>query len=383
MHPPMMGSVLMTACMMIALGGAPAVSWRVLGWGTGSKDGVEPRETQAQVRHAEREVPASLLQTDGEVMAQAFQDWFGKTEQPDLSEGEKQIVSYGVALFRELEQGGSDRSRDCFKKAAMALRANCSSAKLKDDTRIWYAVELTRCEVSTAGKVLPPACEPVTRGTRVRATECVSELSTVGQLWTTYSGYFRDVTLMCYSVRFDLEKDDLKSLYRNVTAALLATHSVEKRRLKHASAANEVIGKVTEGLQDILSTVKTLVTEKLSRLGDLIETKEVRLGDSLNAQRELAEAAYRSMGAVVEKVQNDLGSIHKGETALAFSQQAAQSHAILAELSSAFDGLRHAAESSQAVVADMSEALNASLARFQDMATFAQKAVEKRWVACF
>lgn len=56
------------------------------------------------------------------------------------------------------------------------------------------------------------------------ALKCVEAFSRVPQLWTSYSGYFKEVVNMCFSVRYEIERTQLSDLYRNLTLSQLSSY---------------------------------------------------------------------------------------------------------------------------------------------------------------
>ncbi|KAI9486609.1 MAG: hypothetical protein EXX96DRAFT_549728 [Benjaminiella poitrasii] len=84
------------------------------------------------------------------------------------------------------------------------------------------ALMLTLCELSSARIAIPFECQNVIENTRKEKKEnrikhCVQKLSTLPQTWTSYSGYFRDVVIMCFAIRYPMEKDILERLHANIT----------------------------------------------------------------------------------------------------------------------------------------------------------------------
>ncbi|KAI9272498.1 hypothetical protein BY458DRAFT_508957 [Sporodiniella umbellata] len=94
---------------------------------------------------------------------------------------------------------------------------NGCQSLMKDTTleNMKYAIALTLCELSSA-KIKPPnECYRLEKPKQTGL--CIQKLSFSPQAWTSYSGYFRDIALICFAIRYPLEKEILERLYRNIT----------------------------------------------------------------------------------------------------------------------------------------------------------------------
>ncbi|KAK3822145.1 MAG: hypothetical protein J3R72DRAFT_358675, partial [Linnemannia gamsii] len=94
-----------------------------------------------------------------------------------------------------------DSKPDCFKDAARALRQGCKSIDIDEDEKTRYAIRLTTCEIATANMPVPQEChslvaaesDPHQQPKTNDIGRCVQSLGRIPQLWTSYSGYFREV----------------------------------------------------------------------------------------------------------------------------------------------------------------------------------------------
>ncbi|KAI8599348.1 hypothetical protein EDD21DRAFT_339906 [Dissophora ornata] len=191
-----------------------------------------------------------------------------------------------------------DHKPDCFKKAARALRHDCKNIEMDEDEKTKYAIRLTGCEIATADMPVPIECcgisssmdkEPEDRRkpTSADITRCVQSLGRVPQLWTSYSGYFREVKVMCLAVRYSLEhgnfnqiktlliwlfllpsdatflsSEDLRNMQRNLTLShaeqiallreqrreLIETHRLETVRLQEILDIHSTITREVESM---------------------------------------------------------------------------------------------------------------------------------------
>ncbi|RIA86250.1 hypothetical protein C1645_878771 [Glomus cerebriforme] len=126
----------------------------------------------------------------------------------EISSEEKMIIEHGQASLAILE-----KKHDCFKEATMALKNGCKDIDLSNNDKMQYAVRLTKCELATANLAFPMECD----GFDHNIGKCIESISRTPQFWTTYSGYFREVSQMCFAMRYSLERDLLEEFNRNIT----------------------------------------------------------------------------------------------------------------------------------------------------------------------
>lgn len=75
------------------------------------------------------------------------------------------------------------------------------------------AIEMSVCEFESAGVEYPAECSANEKD----YDTCIWKLGLVPQYWTTFSGNFRDIGLFCEGVSRNNEKEQLISLYLNIT----------------------------------------------------------------------------------------------------------------------------------------------------------------------
>ncbi|KAF9088944.1 hypothetical protein BGX23_007014 [Mortierella sp. AD031] len=191
-----------------------------------------------------------------------------------------------------------DSKPDCFKEAARALRQGCKSIDIDEDEKTRYAIRLTACEIATANMPVPQECHLLATAennlgqqpTTNDVGRCVQSLGRIPQLWTSYSGYFREVKVMCLAVRYSLEHDELRRLQRNLSR----THSDQIVLLKEQ--------------QRVLTETSRLETERLKELSDLHSTIATEVNSMLYSAGTLRDA----LRSVTEEVSKLTQSIEKG-----------------------------------------------------------------------
>ncbi|ORX76208.1 hypothetical protein BCR32DRAFT_304069 [Anaeromyces robustus] len=104
---------------------------------------------------------------------------------------------------------------DCFQNSIKTLKYGCLEMELDDNKKMEYAVELTLCELTSANISVPTECRHDQKNRSM--AKCVENISRYSQLWTSYSGYFKDVVNMCYAIRYPLERNLLQNIHRNIT----------------------------------------------------------------------------------------------------------------------------------------------------------------------
>ncbi|TFK28577.1 hypothetical protein FA15DRAFT_633867 [Coprinopsis marcescibilis] len=99
------------------------------------------------------------------------------------------------------EVAALSREPDCFHRVGKALEFRCGEADLRQPERVTAAIAMTLCEVSTAKHYsIPLECGSftadnlsVSRPKPAVQGSCVDALSRSTQLWSSYSGYMREI----------------------------------------------------------------------------------------------------------------------------------------------------------------------------------------------
>ncbi|KAG0250284.1 hypothetical protein BG011_008511 [Mortierella polycephala] len=205
-----------------------------------------------------------------------------------------------------------EQKPECFKKAARALRQGCKNIDMDEDEKTRYAIRLAACEIATAEMPMPIECQQVSaaepeHGHGIAAHEigrCVQSLGRVPQLWTSYSGYFREVKVMCLVVRYSMEHEDLRTLQKNLTQfhadqiallrlqrkELVETQRVETERLEQIMNMQSTL---SMEMHSILITTAALRDSLSSIFGDL--SKMTRYSEEGITQQSVALSNIRDM----------------------------------------------------------------------------------------
>ncbi|KAJ3150503.1 karyogamy protein [Geranomyces michiganensis] len=92
------------------------------------------------------------------------------------------------------------------------------------------AVYFTRCEIATANIPIPNECKMQAVDRDVYP--CIEILSHAPQLWTSYSGYVREVVNMCFAIQYENHRDNVEQLFSNVTAHQISSYRLLRRQHK-------------------------------------------------------------------------------------------------------------------------------------------------------
>jgi hypothetical protein len=122
--------------------------------------------------------------------------------------------------------------------------------------------------------------------------------------WTSYTGYFREVTRMCFAVRQPLEREQMQQLFRNLTVAqllntrMLQQHSADILRM-HTEQAT-LLAELREG-QEALQKVTKDAAIQAKNLNERLERAGTRLEGVQGAVTRLEQMQTASAVRIVEQ----------------------------------------------------------------------------------
>ncbi|CAG8618246.1 19137_t:CDS:10 [Rhizophagus irregularis] len=149
-------------------------------------------------------------------------------------------------------------------EATTTLKNGCKNVNLSNNDKIQYAIRLAKCELATANLAFPMECDDIDHD----VGKCIESISRIPQFWTTYSGYFREVSQMCFAMRYSLERDLLEEYNRNVT---FKYHHI----LKHL---HEIMMTLRKEEVNRLSQIKKFLTNMAKDVNELEETTSFNMG---------------------------------------------------------------------------------------------------------
>ncbi|GES84636.1 nuclear fusion protein [Rhizophagus clarus] len=177
----------------------------------------------------------------------------------EISNEERMIIEHGQAALTTLE-----KKQDCFKEATITLKNGCRNINLSNNDKMQYAIRLTKCELAIANLAFPMECDDFDQD----IGKCIESISRIPQFWTTYSGYFREVSQMCFAMRYSLERDLLEEYNRNVT---FKYHHI----LKHL---HEIMMTLRKEEVNRLSQIKQFLINLAKDVNELEETTSFNIG---------------------------------------------------------------------------------------------------------
>ncbi|KAI8815662.1 uncharacterized protein EV422DRAFT_347748 [Fimicolochytrium jonesii] len=172
-------------------------------------------------------------------------------------------VAFRGHLTREarlaIEQAGSklqlyeSKPGGCFKHAVASVKKGCEMLHVHEIEKVRYAVDLTLCEIATGNIPIPASCQAESYQTDVYG--CVEMLSHVPQLWTSYSGYLREVVNICFAIQYESHQSHISQLFENVTLQQITNlRLLVKHRREMKVWHGDEMGRLSalEGLQRVL-----------------------------------------------------------------------------------------------------------------------------------
>lgn len=77
------------------------------------------------------------------------------------------------------------------------------------------AIQLSICEFENSKVTYPSSCYNMINDNDFDS--CIFDIERAPQYWTTFSGYYREITKICYEESLPFEKEQIISLYSNIT----------------------------------------------------------------------------------------------------------------------------------------------------------------------
>ncbi|KAK6464581.1 Tht1-like nuclear fusion protein-domain-containing protein [Scheffersomyces coipomensis] len=114
---------------------------------------------------------------------------------------------------------GKTTKNECIKQAISNIIAGCVEEgvdSLDPVSRKISSVKLSICEFKTSGIDYPHSCH----GTNIDYDACIFEMKASPQFWTTYSLNYKEIANVCYQESLPYEKDQILSLYANITEVI-------------------------------------------------------------------------------------------------------------------------------------------------------------------
>ncbi|KNE58119.1 hypothetical protein AMAG_04937 [Allomyces macrogynus ATCC 38327] len=186
------------------------------------------------------------------------------------TEEELAMLDYGKRAIQKYESRGVD----CYRDAAVTLQQGCRELTVSQEEKISYA-----CLHGTVGN------------------SCIEALAQVPQLWTSYSGYFRDVMAMCYAVRHHIERELVESLFYNLTLTQLVNNNMLKQHTADVVQLHMQEMAAWRQLHDQQSTIASQTDQIVGWTRDL-SSNVTHLAGDLAAARNVVDGIERAQEEV-------------------------------------------------------------------------------------
>lgn len=194
------------------------------------------------------------------------------------------------AGFQEL----SAHRTTCTYNALQEFTDECrkrGAENIDPNLRLELAVRLSICEFVEAGVEYPEPCLEISyrkdKQLRNCYKECVAAFRAVPQFWTTYSGHYRKLRLLCYEELAPFLKDSILDLFLNVTRLYSQFFTSAERSSVSIFKTNEEVVLKIHHLNDLMSSLFDKIhqyneTVSLQRHNDLHAAEVARDTVALN-----------------------------------------------------------------------------------------------------
>ncbi|QLG74729.1 hypothetical protein HG535_0H00540 [Zygotorulaspora mrakii] len=149
----------------------------------------------------------------------------------------------------------------CAKNALEEFLPLCLTYGLEstDSTlRVETAVKLSLCEFKDSGlESIPASCEYRTSESMM---DCMIELESSSQWWTTYSGNYQRLSSICYENSLPYEKEQILRLFLNITSVYEKLNENLPSKLQH------ILSQLNEVKDNYIRTQNEMLKENLNNL---------------------------------------------------------------------------------------------------------------------
>lgn len=184
----------------------------------------------------------------------------------------------------------------CAHRALEDVIDKCASGGvelLSPSMRKKLAVGLSVCEFQDASIDYPDSCKHLVLDTDYH--ECVQELRSTSQFWTTYSGNYRKIKTICHEEAMPFFKEHIINLFNNVTRMYTSFY---ENSYKSTQTAEEYQNKVRKQFNDLLVEFSDVIITTRKERADLEE-------DALDFRKSMA-LIYED---VQEQADNELSNM--------------------------------------------------------------------------
>ncbi|KAI0765374.1 hypothetical protein C8Q74DRAFT_1050032 [Fomes fomentarius] len=216
------------------------------------------------------------------------------------------------------------RTPDCFRRAATLIRARCGDLETEESERVKAALSMTLCEIATADHYSPPlecaAFQPYAQESHFAESpgKCVSALSRSAQYWSSYSGYLREVSQLCFAFQRWNDIDTAKELHRNTTVESIAVLRYLSEREKRMQEAREGSVAILEAIRGTLDQLH-ISAAGIGIASDRVDEKlSVALKEMTNTFRAVMLEVYEGAARAHAVTFSEVGAEYAPDTDVIF-----------------------------------------------------------------
>ncbi|KDE07104.1 hypothetical protein MVLG_02674 [Microbotryum lychnidis-dioicae p1A1 Lamole] len=238
-----------------------------------------PAHPAADFERQNEEIRAALLRR-----LSYFKEASGAPHSSPL-ELRKEAQDFSEAAYRFEQQADESallsRDRSCFSQALPSGASSCQSlagsSPHLNELRVKTAIKMALCEIRTSRSTRgPKECQPFEAGTdesnageEPDPSSCVEALSRSPQYWSSYSGYLREIVILCSAYRRWEDTETARELHQS-TATRLADFVQQLQDLElvkkegmtteseqRARAFQDISHHITSSLEPLLAAFRT------------------------------------------------------------------------------------------------------------------------------
>lgn len=158
----------------------------------------------------------------------------------------------------------------CVQEAVSELMDQCVAFGvdgLSPAIRRTLAARLAVCEFLDAGIAFPESCRKTSKG--LSYDLCIRDLEKQPQFWTSYSGHYRETHRLCHERALPYAKDQIVSLYYNITRLYGAIYENLQRAYSDSEDARRAF---QERFEELSVLMQTLIVQTQRELEDSRES---------------------------------------------------------------------------------------------------------------
>ncbi|KAK6202823.1 Tht1-like nuclear fusion protein-domain-containing protein [Scheffersomyces amazonensis] len=182
----------------------------------------------------------------------------------------------------------------CVKEAIQNVLPECLNEgidSLDPNLRKKSAISLSICEFQSSGVEIPESCNPL----NINYDECMSDIKLSPQLWTSYSGNYREIANICYQESLPYEKDQILRLYSNITEIIYKAYEDYKVSNEYNEQAQlELKKKFDELLVSLNDLVKDYEIHREEMKGEF-EVYKVEVKSNLESTLSVISETYKGI----------------------------------------------------------------------------------------